>query len=602
MRSRMQGIRIILGLVRKHWLLICVMATVALAGSLAEGLGASLVVPLIEDPGAGTLDDVPILRQVGRHVETMGFGERVRWVAVALVVLAMIRGVCKFLALLLSYRLRLKVEGRLRRQAFRQLMAVDLRYVYRARSGDLVATINNYPGDAGEIVRTVGNSLPMIFTILVYASLMMLLSWQLTLAAIALLLLISGVLRKAITTRVRRSARRVYTAIKRMHTVAIEHIVAIKLVHLFLTQARGERQFSEAVDEYQGQVYRRSWLVGLVGPLFSTLNVLVLGVLLVVSTYVLLPKSGSWQALIVLFVVIMYRLMSPAVGLNQARAGVAAKLPSLISLREFIRTDNKPYLAGGDVKAETIREKVSLEGVSFQYYGETATVLNEISFDIRKNRMTAIVGPSGSGKTTIADLVCRLYDCTEGRIALDGTDIRELDIQSWRSKIGVVTQDTVLLNATVGENLRFGKEDATQEEVERAARSANAYGFIAALPKGFDTRLGDRGVGLSGGERQRLCIARALLADPELLILDEATSNLDTESEELIQQAVERARQDRTVLVIAHRLSTIRRADHVVVLQAGHVVEQGTHASLMKSQGYYWKAVRMQSFGPYDES
>jgi len=599
-KGRLQGIRVLLALLKPYWLLVVVMAAVALAGSVAEGLGAGLIVPLIEDPGAGTLDGVPLLNQFGRAVEGMDFGQRVRWVAVALVILAVIRGTAKFLSALLSFRLRVKVEGGLREQTFRQLMEVELRYIYKRTSGDLIATVNSYPRDVGEIVRAVGNTLPLFLTVAVYATLMFLLSWSLTLVAIALLLLISGILRRFVTVRVRRSARRVYAAIKRLHSIGIEHISAIKLVHLFYQQARGETAFAEAVGEYQGQIYQRSWLVGLVGPLFSTLNIAVLAVLLIASTYFLLPQSGSWQALIALFVVIMYRLMAPAVGLNQTRASISGKLPSLTAIREFLRTDNKPYLVNGKQQASPLRERLAFEDVSFRYYGETDIVLDHISFDIRKNQMTAIVGPSGSGKTTIADLACRLYDCTEGRIALDGTDIRDLDLRSWRSKIGVVTQDTVLLNATVAENLRFAKEDATQEEIERAVRSANAYDFIAALPKGFDTRLGDRGVGLSGGERQRLCIARALLADPELLVLDEATSNLDSESEALIQQAVERARENRTVLVIAHRLSTVRRADHVVVLQAGRVVEQGDHSLLVKKQGYYYKAVQMQSFEPHD--
>jgi subfamily B ATP-binding cassette protein MsbA len=248
---------------------------------------------------------------------------------------------------------------------------------------------------------------------------------------------------------------------------------------------------------------------------------------------------------------------------------------------------------GGDFEIQGLEDRIEYDDISFGYDDEVE-VLTDVEFDIRMGEMVAIVGPSGAGKSTLADLLPRFYEPTSGRITIDGIDISKIRLSSLRSLMGIVTQETILFNDTIFNNIAYGLEDCPDEDVVRAAKAANAHDFITAMPGGYDTVIGDRGVQLSGGQRQRLAIARALLKDPQILILDEATSSLDVESEALVQEAIDRLVKGRTTLVIAHRLSTIRNADKIVVVESGRIGQIGTHEELIREEGTYRKLYHMQ--------
>jgi ATP-binding cassette, subfamily B, bacterial MsbA len=264
------------------------------------------------------------------------------------------------------------------------------------------------------------------------------------------------------------------------------------------------------------------------------------------------------------------------------------------SVTDFLRRDNKPFMTDGSIAYKKLEQGIRFENVSFAYPSRDSLVLKGVDLWVPRGTTLALVGASGAGKSTLADLLPRFYDPTEGCITLDGQDLRKFNLRSLRKAMGIVSQDTFLFNDSVRNNIAYGQEDATDEDVLEAAKRSNAYEFIEQLPQGFDTPLGDRGVLLSGGQRQRIAIARALLRNPEILVLDEATSALDTVSERLVQQAIDELSRDRTTLVIAHRLSTVQKAHQIAVMEKGSVVELGSHEELLKQGGYYARLCLMQ--------
>ena len=307
---------------------------------------------------------------------------------------------------------------------------------------------------------------------------------------------------------------------------------------------------------------------------------------------IIIGKSLPVASLLTFFFV-LFRLVPTLQDVNGTRVVLSGLQGAAVNVKELLRTDNKDYFPNGHLEFSGLKRAINLVSVDFGYEPQNL-VLHDISLTIERGKMTALVGGSGAGKSTLADLIPRFYDPTRGTILIDGVDLKTYDIKSLRQKLAVVSQDTFIFNANVRDNIAYALEGVSEAEILEAARQAYALEFIQQLPEGFDTQLGDRGVRLSGGQRQRLAIARALLRDPEILILDEATSALDSVSERLIQESLEKLYMGRTVVAIAHRLSTITRADRVVVLEQGRIVEQGKYQELIEQRGRLWKYHQMQ--------
>jgi subfamily B ATP-binding cassette protein MsbA len=304
--------------------------------------------------------------------------------------------------------------------------------------------------------------------------------------------------------------------------------------------------------------------------------------------------NGTLQvASLLTFFFVLFRLVPFVQDINGTRAFLSTLQGSVNNIKNLLRTDDKIYFHNGTVQFQNLKRSIDLVSVDFGY-DASHRVLHNVTLTIERGKMTALVGASGAGKTTLADLIPRFYDATEGNIYIDETDLRQFEINSLRSRIAVVSQDTFIFNTSVWNNIAYGTPGATIDEIKEAAERANALEFILEMPEGFDTQLGDRGVRLSGGQRQRIAIARALLRDPEILILDEATSALDSVTERLIQDSLEKLSIGRTVIAIAHRLSTIAKADKVVVLEQGRIVEQGNYQELLELKGKLWKYHKMQ--------
>lgn len=421
---------------------------------------------------------------------------------------------------------------------------------------------------------------------------MLLLSWQLTVISVMLF----GLLSAAITTllgRVREASFEWSKASGWYASVALEFINGIRTVQAFATQDFERERFYGASSRLKKAAIKGLAASASVEPLAEGGATGILVGILLLAFATLIPQGQLNPAVLLTFLFVLFRLMPIVRQMNGSRAQISSFQGPLSSIKELLKTDNKPYLIDGTVQFNELKRAIEFVSVDFGY-DQNNLVLQNITLTIKKGTTTALIGASGAGKSTLADLIPRFYDPTAGQILIDGIDLRELEINSLRRKLAVVSQDTFIFNTSVRNNIAYGTENAEEKAIWEVAKLANAWEFIGELPEGFDTQLGDRGVRLSGGQRQRIAIARALLRDPEILILDEATSALDSVSERLIQESLEKLSQGRTVIAIAHRLSTIVRADKVVVLEAGKIVEQGKYNELLEQRGKLWKYHQMQ--------
>jgi subfamily B ATP-binding cassette protein MsbA len=377
-------------------------------------------------------------------------------------------------------------------------------------------------------------------------------------------------------------------------SVVQEVTSGIRLVKSFRGEGYEDARFAEASHRYSRGLVRINRVSALSQPLTEVLGMAIAMLILWVGARQVMNGSGGIDAAsLIVFMTMVLRLLPPLKQLVQTPAIAQRALAAAERLFAVLDNETEAQRDHGTRTVSSFNQAVAFEGVCFAYDHEP--VLQDITFDARKGEIVALVGASGAGKSTLVDLVPRFYEPTAGRITLDGVDIRDIELGSLRALTGIVSQDTVLFNDTVRKNLAYASGDRfSQAQIEAAARAANAHDFIMALPQGYDTILGERGTRLSGGQRQRLAIARALLVDPPILILDEATSALDTESERLVQEAVDRLLAGRTVFVIAHRLSTIVHADQILVLDRGRIVERGTHAELLEEGGVYHRLHQLQ--------
>jgi subfamily B ATP-binding cassette protein MsbA len=330
----------------------------------------------------------------------------------------------------------------------------------------------------------------------------------------------------------------------------------------------------------------------LASPLSELLGIIVIGVLLVYGGYLVFVDKTMDASFFVGYITLAYNILTPAKAIAKASYSVKRGNGAANRILEFLETENSIVEIDNPIEKESFNNQITIENISFKY--EDDLVLKNFSLKVPKGKTVALVGQSGSGKSTIANLITRFYDVNEGEIKIDGENIKNLSKKSLRGLMGLVNQDSILFNDTVANNLKIGKENATEEEIMEALEIANAWEFVKDLPNGIDTNIGDSGGKLSGGQKQRLSIARAVLKNPPIMILDEATSALDTESERLVQDALENMMKNRTSIVIAHRLSTIQNADAIIVMQKGEIVEQGKHHELLDKKGVYNNLVKMQ--------
>ena len=464
------------------------------------------------------------------------------------------------------------------------------------RVGDLKDYCNSGPMAVQRKIELLGQSLVAALLLATYLTVLVGISPWLLLASLAVGLVITAV-QRPLLPRIRAGARRVKHAEVEIGSRITEHIQALRLLHSSGQLETADRLVESHMGQLERALRRQKRLVNVILPVTSFLPVLAIAVIASLSLLLFGDRATGIMPSLVTFVITLQRvnvrLGSLANNLSRLRDNSAR----IDRLNEILGSEGKQFRRRGGVPFRQLLEGIEFERVSLRYEPNLPLALSDISFHLPKGQVVALVGASGAGKSSIADLLLGLYQPTGGRILVDGVDLNSLDLARWQQRLGVVSQDTFLFNASLAENIAFGTPGADRTAVEAAAASAQALHFISALPDGFDTVVGERGYRLSGGQRQRISLARAILRDPEVLILDEATSALDTESERLVQQALERFEQQRTVLVIAHRLSTIVGADQILVLQAGRIIERGHHRGLLASGGAYSRLWNQQLEG-----
>ena len=507
-------------------------------------------------------------------------------------------GVClkagfDYLGNVYSKQASLSLVDRLRQRIFDQLESLSLSFYSTVNPGALISTVRGEVNQVQQAFNVLSTFLVHGSKLSAYLVSMLLLSWQLFLTSVLVFGLMSVGL-TSLTAKVREASFEIPKANNAFTSSALSFINGIRTVHASGTQSfERDRYYAATYEVYKAQ-FGLIKLSSMVQPIVEALGAALLVGMVVVS-YSLLISTGQLKAAELLtFLFVLIRTTPLVSSLNNVRVTFISSQGSLAAVSDLLQRGDKTYFEDGQKPFTKLQRSIDFESVDFSYnLGEP--VLHDITLSIKRGETTALVGSSGAGKTTLADLLPRFYDPTRGRVLVDGVDLRELKINSLRHEMAIVSQDTFIFNTTVRENIVYGVENASDEDVYEAARMANALDFILDLPLGFETVLGDRGVRLSGGQRQRIAIARALLRNPEILILDEATSALDSVTENLIQESLEKLSKGRTVIAIAHRLSTIAGADKVVVMEKGRIVEQGSYQNLLDKRGKLWNYHKMQN-------
>ncbi|NER95995.1 MAG: ABC transporter ATP-binding protein [Symploca sp. SIO1B1] len=586
------------------WIVLTII--LGFSSAIFNGISVTLIVPLVIgflskdslDLDAGP----PLIRNMLSFFGNSESDNGIILMFAAVILAIILKNLTSYVTSLVSFSLAKRLVNDIRKAGIKLILEVDLDYFVKIKTGDLVNKVNQEVGRAASAIKTAIQLFITFITILIFVAILITISWKLTVAATILLMLVTWinqyfVKRSSKFGKVLSDKSRVYS------TSLLEILTGIRLIKAVGNEEVEYQRIKNFLDEREQAEYQSQANFAILGPINEILGILA------ILAIVFLGKAFLFQdvtpkaliAVLGIYLFVLNRLI-PVVGkLNGQRSQFANAAPSTEITANFLRRDNKPFMTNGNQPYHKIKQGISIKNVSFAYPEHQDLVLSQINLWVPKGTTLALVGSSGAGKSTLADLFPRFYDPVEGKITIDGQDLREYDLRSLRQAMGIVSQDTFLFNTSVGDNIAYGRDNTTEEEIIEAAKRANAYEFILDLPQGFETEIGERGIMLSGGQRQRIAIARALLRNPDILILDEATSALDTVSERLVQQAIDELCRDRTTIVIAHRLSTIQKADQIAVMDKGQVVEIGTHEELLQQNGHYSRLYTMQfDRGPDD--
>ncbi len=510
-----------------------------------------------------------------------------------LAVMTFIKTGAYFLSSATIIPIRTGVVRDIRNQLYKKITSLPLGFFSEERKGDIIARMS---GDVGEIENSIMSSLDMLFKnpvlIVAYFSTLLFISWQLTLFTLAIVPLM-GWFMGYVGRKLKQNSIKAQALWSDTMSQVEETLGGLRVIKAFCAESKMNDRFDRINSAYRDNIMRVNIRQQMAHPMSEFLGTVMIVIVLWFGGVLVLNNYALSGPTFIYYLVILYSIINPLKDFSRAGYNIPKGLASMERVDKILKAESSIRESEQPKPIGEFKHSIEFRHVSFKY--DQKWVLRDINLTIEKGKTVALVGQSGSGKSTLVDLIPRYYDVQEGEVLIDGVNVKELGLHDLRSLIGNVNQEAILFNDSFRNNIAFGVDDATQQQIEEAARIANAYDFITASEQGFDTNIGDRGGRLSGGQRQRVSIARAILKNPPILILDEATSALDTESERLVQDALERLMKTRTTVAIAHRLSTIKSADEICVIHDGRIVERGTHDELLALNGHYKRLNDMQS-------
>ena len=596
LRAQSSLYRKLLGFLRPHWWRMAGTIACNLVAAVLDVFTITLLIPflnaLFNQPQSGLITEIQ-QRIVGAFLDPADRMGSLRNILILIMVAVVVKNLLIWVSSQLGASLQEYVTRDLRNTVYGHLQRLPLPFFTRTKTGQLLARVlNDTQQTKAVITESVTRSIQSAAMVITSIVTLFAISWRLTLLTLIVAPLLIGLLQPVLRS-LRRGHRKLSGQFGDMTAVVQEAVSGIRLVKSFGGEEYEHGRFRAASDTYARGMMRVTRLAQLAIPITETVGTGVAVIVLWFGAREVLVGGTIDGTTLIAFLAITLRILQPLKQLSQVPTVAAQSLAAAERVFEILDAESEYERDRGTRTVAALNQAIEFDHVTFAY--EQSPVLDDITFTARRGDVTAIVGASGAGKTTLVDLIPRFYEPTRGRLLIDGVDAREITLRSLRSLTGIVSQDTVVFNDTVRNNLAYGMTGRfTDEQVIAAARAANAHEFISQLPDGYNTILGERGTRLSGGQRQRIAIARALLVDPPILILDEATSALDTESERLVQEAIDRLLRGRTVFVIAHRLSTIAHATQILVLDQGRLVERGTHEDLLARRGTYHRLHALQ--------
>lgn len=558
------------------------------AASFFESFSLASIIPVLESVLGGTSTltaNIPFLGNLTRFAANYAPQNAVTVLLAIIIGLVLFKSLFTYLSAITINKASNTIRRDLQNKLFKAVVGARVQFFDNLRVGHLVGSISVYTEKIAEYIFSSLTVLAQGIRVLLYCILLAIISWKLTLVSLAVVLALLPIL-QLILRRIQGIGRESTRIVSELHSRMVEMFGSVRLMKMFHTEEAEAEKFKTTVEDLKHTYIHTAYLSNLLRPTAELFLVVILVLLVLANVYIFKFDIGSHVPLLIVYLYLFAQVFTQVTALNNARGKLSQNLESFKAYEETVAEASKAVLPPGKNLPASFKSAIVFDNVSFGYT-PALPVLRGVSLSIPRGKFIALVGQTGSGKSTIVNLVSGLYQPTAGEIFVDGIALRDIKPDSWLSKIGFVSQETILFNDTIAGNIAYGTANVAEGEIEGAAKAAGIHDYIISLPEGYKTMVGERGVKLSGGQRQRLAIARALVRKPEILVLDEATSALDSETELIVQENLKKLSGEKTILAIAHRLSTIQKADTIFVVHDGRVVESGTHEELVAKKGYY---------------